>query len=149
MLRTTDWLEIEGKIKTEMLSPNTTYGAYMVLKISGRAYGLDSETAEVSVEVGDQISSIGKAYLGQRESSSKQKSSSSMTKIMVTSKGEDDERIPCEREDGWVEIELGEFFNGENCKDEVVKMSLKEVKGYQLKGGIIVEGIEVRPKLIK
>ncbi|GMY21814.1 F-box protein PP2-B15-like [Fagus crenata] len=50
----------------------------------------------------------------------------------------------CEREDGWMEIELGEFFSGEAYEE--VKMSLMEVKGYQLKGGLIIEGIEVKPK---
>jgi hypothetical protein len=43
-----------------------------------------------------------------------------------------------------LEIELGEFFSGEN--DEEVKMSLMEVKGHHLKGGLIIEGIEIRPK---
>lgn len=46
---------------------------------------------------------------------------------------------------GLVEVELGKFFNGV-CDDDEVKMSLKEVKGYELKGGVMVEGIEVRPK---
>ena len=49
-----------------------------------------------------------------------------------------------EREDGWLEIELIEFFSGE--VNEEVKMTLMEVKGYQLKGGLVIEGIEVRPK---
>ncbi|KAK7839770.1 f-box protein pp2-b10 [Quercus suber] len=53
------------------------------------------------------------------------------------------EGISNERKDGWMEIELGKFFSGE--ANEEVKMSLMEVKGYQLKGGIIIEGIEVRP----
>jgi hypothetical protein len=57
---------------------------------------------------------------------------------------EGDGRVASEREDGWLEIELGEFFSGEN--DEEVKMSLMEVKGHHLKGGLIIEGIEVRPK---
>ena len=57
---------------------------------------------------------------------------------------EGDNRVLNKREDGWMEIELGEFFNGEG--DEEVKMSLKEIKGHQLKGGLIIEGIEVRPK---
>lgn len=154
VLRTSNWLEIEGKIKTKMLSQNTMYGAYLIMKISDRAYGLDSEAAEIAVEIGGhQVSkgSKGKAYLG-----SKQKSNSSILvdgmKMMVTSKlinkGDENEQIPCEKEQGWVEIELGKFFNGV-CGDDddvhEVKMSLKEVKGYQLKGGIIVEGIEVRP----
>ena len=53
--------------------------------------------------------------------------------------------IPMRREDGWMEIEMGEFFCGE--ADEEVLMSLMEV-GYQLKGGLIVEGVEIRPKII-
>lgn len=148
VLRTSNWLEIEGKIKTKMLSQNTMYGAYLIMKISDRAYGLDSEAAEISIEIGGRQASKGKAYLG-----SKQKSDSSVLvdgmEMMVTSKlidkGGENEQIPCEKEDGWVEIELGKFFNGV-CDDDEVKMSLKEVKGYQLKGGIIVEGMEVRPK---
>ena len=54
------------------------------------------------------------------------------------------QRTSNERENGWMEIELGEFFSGE--ANEEVKMSLMEVKGYQLKGGLVIEGIEVRPK---
>lgn len=140
VLRTSNWLEIEGKIKTKMLSQNTMYGAYLIMKISDRAYGLDSEAAEISIEIGGRQASKGKAYLG-----SKQKSDSSVLvdgmEMMVTSKlidkGGENEQIPCEKEDGWVEIELGKFFNGV-CDDDEVKMSLKEVKGYQLKGGIMI-----------
>ena len=35
-----------------------------------------------------------------------------------------------------MEIELGEFFSGE--ANEEVKMSLMEIKGYQLKGGLVI-----------
>jgi len=51
--------------------------------------------------------------------------------------------VATKREDGWMEIKVGEFFSGE--KEEEVTMSLMEVS-YPLKGGLIVEGIEVRPK---
>ena len=54
-LRTTCWLEIHGKISTQILSPNTRYGAYLIMKISNRAYGLDSIPSEVSVEVGNEV----------------------------------------------------------------------------------------------
>ncbi|KAK9219225.1 hypothetical protein WN943_007866 [Citrus x changshan-huyou] len=47
---------------------------------------------------------------------------------------------------GGSKLSFGKFFNGACDDDDEVKMSLKEVKGYQLKGGVIVEGIEVRPK---
>lgn len=63
-----------------------------------------------------------------------------MEKLVV----EGDGQRPSKREDGWMEIELGEFFVGE--EGEEVIMKLMEVKGYQLKGGLIIEGIEVRPK---
>ena len=65
VLRTTNWLEIEGKIKTGMLSSNTKYGAYLVIKIRNNAYGLDSEKAELSVQVGDDHDQAwtGSAYL--------------------------------------------------------------------------------------
>nr|KJB72131.1 hypothetical protein B456_011G160600 [Gossypium raimondii] len=50
-----------------------------------------------------------------------------------------------ERVDGWLEIEMGEFFNGfEN--DRTVEFSLREDHDDQPKRGLIVQGIELRPK---
>lgn len=117
VLRATDWLEIRGSIKSQKLTPNTKYGAYLILKISDRAYGLDSMPSELTLEMGNQQQQKRKKLV---------------------------EGVLSEREDGWMEIELGEFFNGENY--EVVKMSLMEVKGCHLKGGLVIEGIELRPK---
>ncbi|XP_041020355.1 F-box protein PP2-B15-like [Juglans microcarpa x Juglans regia] len=146
-LRTTNWLEIHGRIKTQNLSPNTTYGAYLVLKIYDRAYGLDSIPSEISVSVGDKICN-GTAYLRQGDRKKQQMESLFyMNRVEMLRKrvGEGDGReVPRERDDGWMEIELGEFFSGEDSEE--VKMSLMEVKGYQLKGGLVIEGIEVRPK---
>ncbi|XP_024003691.1 F-box protein VBF isoform X2 [Eutrema salsugineum] len=59
--------------------------------------------------------------------------------------GDGKRREPKGRDDGWMEIELGEFETRQGEDDEV-SMSLTEVKGYQLKGGIVIDGIEVRPK---
>ena len=61
-LRTTCWLEIRGKINTQILSSNTRYGAYLIMKISNRAYGLDSIPSEVSIEVRNKVGN-GMAYL--------------------------------------------------------------------------------------
>ncbi|XP_022746686.1 F-box protein PP2-B15-like [Durio zibethinus] len=133
VLRTTDWLEIRGNIRTQMLTPNSTYGAYLIMKISDRAYGLDSMSSEITVEVGNQQVSCSSVVLEHHQESKKQ------MEMWKSSEG-----IVSEREDGWMEIELGQFFTGEN--DEEVKMSLMEVKGCHLKGGLVIEGIEVRPK---
>ncbi|KAJ6380337.1 hypothetical protein OIU76_016908 [Salix suchowensis] len=105
--------------------------------------------SEISVEVGNNRGSRNTAYLRlAKEHARKQQMESliygnrmQMLKSMVA---EGDGRVPSERDDGWLELELGEFFNGGN--DDEVKMSLMEVKGHHLKGGLIIEGIEVRPK---
>lgn len=115
------WLEISAKMNTQMLSPNTNYGAYLVVKFARRAFGLDSIPSDVSVEVGD-YKSRGTIYLRQNGSPEG-----------VFYRG-----------DGWTEIELGSFYSDGNDKE--MKMSLREVKGEHLKGGLIVEGIEIRPK---
>ncbi|KAL0357293.1 UNVERIFIED_CONTAM: F-box protein PP2-B15 [Sesamum calycinum] len=47
------WLDIRGKINTRMLSPNTTYGAYLVIQLAKRAFGLGVLPFEISIEVGD------------------------------------------------------------------------------------------------
>ncbi|XVF06004.1 hypothetical protein REPUB_Repub06bG0010500 [Reevesia pubescens] len=136
VLRTTDWLEIRGNIKTQMLTPNTNYGAYLIMKISDRAYGLDIMPIEITIEVGNQQVSCNNVFLRHQKSKKR---------VEMWKPIEDYQQgIVSEREDGWMEIELGEFFSGEN--NEEVKMTLMEVKGWHLKGGIVIEGIELRPK---
>jgi hypothetical protein len=58
---------------------------------------------------------------------------------------ENNGQYPKKRGDGWLEIELGEFFCKEG-EDRELEMSVQEVKGGDWKGGLIVEGIEIRPK---
>ncbi|KAE8678112.1 Tetratricopeptide repeat-like superfamily protein [Hibiscus syriacus] len=118
VLRITDWLEVRGNVRTQTLSPNTSYGVYLVMQVSERAYGLDLMPLEMRLEVGNQVYCRSVFLEGKKQMS--------------------------EREDGWMEIEFGYFFSGD--KDEVVKMSLMEVKGCHLKGGLVIEGIEFRPK---
>ncbi|XP_047262079.1 F-box protein PP2-B1-like, partial [Capsicum annuum] len=55
-------------------------------------------------------------------------------------------RCPQLRDDGWFEIELGEFYI-EN-EDDCIEMSFKEVKDcVSSKEGLIVEGIKIRPRM--
>ncbi|KAL6964705.1 hypothetical protein U1Q18_035763 [Sarracenia purpurea var. burkii] len=146
-LITISWLEIQGKINTLLLSPNTTYGAYLVVDFADRAYGLDSLPSEVSVEVGN-YHRRGSIYLRPFERSRILDRIEGQSRRREAVKGEGSGGVRLEvREDGWSEIELGEFFNGgDGSEREVLKMSLKEVKGGHLKGGLLVEGIELRPK---
>ncbi|KAF5206045.1 F-box protein pp2-b15 [Thalictrum thalictroides] len=147
-LRTISWLEIMGKINAGMLSSKTTYIAYLVFKIADRAYGLDSIPSETLVQVGNQAACAGTTYLG-HQNSQKQKLEqlyfSNRMQVLKSRVKEGNAKVPKDRKDGWMEIELGEFFI-DNGDEGEVKMSLMEIKGSHLKGGLIVEGIEVRPK---
>lgn len=145
------WLEIQGKLKTRILTPNTSYAVYLIMKVSHREYGLDSAPCEVSVEVANRVQSSGRAYLClQRYDENKHNETLQLhgNRMVGNYKMVQDEEIavPSKREDGWMEIEVGEFFCGGEA-DEEVKMGVMEV-GYQLKGGLIIEGIEIRPKQV-
>lgn len=50
---------------------------------------------------------------------------------------------PKKREDGWMEAELGEFFNEKGCYE--VELSVIEIKSPYWKCGLIIQGIEFRP----
>lgn len=124
------WLQICGRISSSLLSPNTTYGAYIVFQLAKRAYGFGMMPLEVEVKVGKY----------------KTRGTVCMNEDHCTGLGleREDEGGIVTRSDGWLEVQLGEFYN-DGSGDEV-KMELKETKGTHLKAGLIVNGIELRPK---
>lgn len=131
-----------------MLSPDIVHEAHLIVKFVDRAYGLDILPSKVSVEVGD-VKSEGTVRLRQHETKkqclettwfSNQVEASTSMGFRGT-----EERVPCKRADGWTEIELGNFYN-HGSGDAEVKMCLQEVAGTHLKAGLVVEGIELRPK---
>ncbi|XP_024003684.1 F-box protein VBF isoform X1 [Eutrema salsugineum] len=151
-LITTDRLEINGKIQTGVLSPNTRYRAYLILKVTKQAFGLDLVPAETWIKskngkivknttylccLDEKKQQMKRLLYGNREER--------MAMTVDAICGDGKRREPKGRDDGWMEIELGEFETRQGEDDEV-SMSLTEVKGYQLKGGIVIDGIEVRPK---
>uniref|UniRef100_A0A0D2ZQ00 F-box domain-containing protein n=1 Tax=Brassica oleracea var. oleracea TaxID=109376 RepID=A0A0D2ZQ00_BRAOL len=145
--------QTKSKEKENKFCLNTRYGAYLIVKVSKHAYGLDLVPAEVCMKSSNGRTVKNKVYLCCLDEKKQQmkrllygnrEERMAMTVGMV---GADHEkrREPKGRDDGWMEIELGEFETREGEDDEV-NMSLTEVKGYQLKGGIVIDGIEVRPK---
>nr|GMC91536.1 F-box protein PP2-B15-like [Ipomoea batatas] len=141
------WLEINGNINTRMLSPNTTYGAYFIFKLAGRAFGLNSLPPQISIKLAN-YQSDRIVYLCQKSYNKQAMEQLFMLNRVEALRSklvhEGEECVICERDDGWLEIEMGEFYNDGSEKE--VEMSLREVKGVHLKGGLIVEGIELRPK---
>ncbi|KAK9140421.1 hypothetical protein Scep_010102 [Stephania cephalantha] len=131
------WLEIIGKIETRMLSPKTIYKAYLVIKFGDGMYGLQRSPANVSVSVGGNASGSKRLVYMCTEDDAH------ITNLRTRSL-ELEGKFPKNREDGWMEIEMGELFNHEG-EDGEVKMTLTETKGGHWKGGLIVLGIELRP----
>ncbi|KAL0375787.1 UNVERIFIED_CONTAM: F-box protein PP2-B15 [Sesamum calycinum] len=117
-----------------MLSPSTTYGAYLIIQLLDRAFGLDTVLSEVSIEVG--------SYRMQRPIYLKRDHCRREGREVLR-RGEEEEVVRA-RGDGWLEVELGEFYN--NGSEKEVKMWFRETKGVHLKGGLLVQGIELRPK---
>jgi len=123
------------------------------MNVGDGAYGVEFVPSKVSVSVGKKVRR-GRAYLGCKDEKKCKMESlfygNRRDRMGNAAFGEEGEGIsvPLKREDGWwMEIELGEFFIGEGEADEEITMNLREVS-YQLKGGLVIEGVEVRPKHI-
>ena len=128
------WLEMTGSIDSGLLSKKTWYTAYMVFKLASGAYGLNSPPQKVSVSLG--------TY-----------SSDRVITLQQDDDGDDDEQEEEEeqgkrklRDDGWMEIDLGDFYNDEGDKGEV-SIHLSQCEALHFKHGLLIEGLEFRPKI--
>ncbi|KAJ9703202.1 hypothetical protein PVL29_004831 [Vitis rotundifolia] len=144
------WLEIKGKINTGMLSSRTNYVVFLVFQRDDRFYGLKNVPVESSVGMVGGETTKRVIYLDtpQVESSKDpdhdfgerflhhENGISSMSGSPASLK---------KRIDGWYEVELGEFFSGEGEGKEL-EISVMEVKSGNWKSGLLIEGIEIRPK---
>ncbi|CAI9117834.1 OLC1v1019319C1 [Oldenlandia corymbosa var. corymbosa] len=142
------WLDIQGKMPSQMLSLRTTYAAYLIFRVIENSYGLDV-VAKASVQFSAVINNDN---LLEPETSS--------VYLIHSPRGERylrrwyrrhrrpvqqiHGRVPLLRTDGWMELLLGEFFNDEGNRD--IEMKLSETSILNWKKGLIVEGIELRTK---
>ncbi|XP_009379693.3 F-box protein PP2-B10-like [Pyrus x bretschneideri] len=137
-LRFVWWLEIRGKIETRILSPSTVYQAYLVFKLSAMADGFDHDDP-LDVKVG---------LLGEEEAGNKRTVFLDQEEVerrrQKTPVGTSETQYPKKRTDGWLEVEMGEFFCPGEEDGAIIEMTCMEVK--RIKRGLIVQGIEVRPK---
>ncbi|XP_030461255.2 F-box protein At2g02240-like [Syzygium oleosum] len=161
------WLEIRGTISSRMLSPGTRYAAYLVFKSTPASYGFEFQSVEVGAGfAGDEAGKRERSVYLSRENNTRGPQprrrfgrigfhalltpfelvnedcdGGSPTPSPADANGD----YPKERRDGWSEIELGEFFTKDG-EDGEVEMSVLETKGGNWKAGLVVEGIEIRPK---
>ncbi|XP_019198334.1 PREDICTED: putative F-box protein PP2-B12 [Ipomoea nil] len=155
------WFEIHGKINTKMLSPDTNYAAYLVFTARPGITGFESQPVEVSVRIGEREATTRTVYLDpyldpkgrmlpRRRALRIGPFLNRTLQNANAAAPENNGECPKKRDDAWMEVELGEIFvrDGEE-EDECIDISLKEVKGGHWKSGIIVLGIEIRPKWSK
>ncbi|KAJ6732201.1 hypothetical protein OIU79_003346 [Salix purpurea] len=150
-LITVCWLEIRGKINTSMLSPSILYTANLVFKFSIEAYGLDDQPVEVAMKLdGDKICAHTVCWNEERRRGQQFRTARRPVDLFNFScrryvpARESDGHYPKRRGDGWLEIELGDFFCMEG-EDGELEMRVFDGTNYW-KHGLIVEGIEIRPK---
>ncbi|XP_062003902.1 putative F-box protein PP2-B12 [Rosa rugosa] len=146
-LRFVCWLEIRGRIETRMLSPSTTYKAYLVYKLTKRTYGLDWPAV---VTVGARAYGFDYECPGLKEITAGIKH----TAILVPQRKIEGQlarhheinevKFPNEsRADGWLEMELGEF----HCQgDEDGELEMIFCETSMGKSGLLVQGMDVRPE---
>ncbi|KAM1052239.1 hypothetical protein ACFX19_034277 [Malus domestica] len=130
------WLEIRGKIDTRILSPSTVYKAYLVFMLSERARGFDRDDP-LEVKVG---------LFGEEQTSSKRIVFLGRQNITGRPMEIDETQYPKKRPDGWLEVEIGEFFCPGEEDGGLMEMTCMDVDLHRMKRGLIVQGIEVRPK---
>ncbi|XP_059440268.1 putative F-box protein PP2-B12 [Corylus avellana] len=138
------WLEIRGKINTCMLSRATLYTAYLVFNLSSKSRGFVNLPIEAAVRWHKRMVFLDVKQEGVRVFNPR----AGMGSFQELRWREGDGECPKKRGDGWLEIELGDFFNGGDDDDDEVEISVLEVKAGMLKSGLIVQGIEIRPKRV-
>ncbi|WJZ87490.1 hypothetical protein VitviT2T_006864 [Vitis vinifera] len=116
-------LKIKGKMKSRMLSPSTTYVGYLLFKVAS--------PEEVCVRWGWNAGLGGYGGDFRRVHTSEQQQ-------------QYEEEVPHMRKDGWLELEMGSFFNDKNEDDEL-EMEMRNFHIRTPKSGLILEGVELRP----
>ncbi|KAK0583170.1 hypothetical protein LWI29_034242 [Acer saccharum] len=116
--------EIGGKITTSLLSPMTTYAAYLLFAENTICWVYD-DPVEVSIGLAGSNNGQNRTVYIHREKQDR----------------EDDGFYLKIRADGWLETELSEFFNGGDEEDELL-ITIKS----KMKVGLLIRGIEIRPQ---
>ncbi|XBI86704.1 hypothetical protein VPH35_094606 [Triticum aestivum] len=128
-LNSVTWLEISGSIHTDMLTPDSKYGAYLVFKRTQNFSGFNYPIQKATLYFGQIMEYTSPVLLGEN----------------WTPPPELGVAQPQRRADGWMEISLGHFHTSGNPFYAVMSFSLMETEGeVTQKRGLIVHGIEIR-----
>ncbi|KAF8015422.1 hypothetical protein BT93_H1047 [Corymbia citriodora subsp. variegata] len=140
------WFEIRGTISSCMLSPGTLYAAYLVFNYTKIFQGFDFPSVKVGVGfAGDEAGKLAPDGTAPKPAPANPALAPAQRALAELAPAKGNGNYPKERRDGWLEIELGEFLTKDG-EDGEVEMSVMETKGAHWKSGLVVEGIEIRPK---
>ncbi|CAN6856642.1 unnamed protein product, partial [Brassica oleracea] len=134
------WFDIGDGMHTRYLSPRTHYSVYIVFKTKNGCPNLGDSPVDVGVGlVGQEPSQkliyfIGPPGRGRGRRRRRETETRDVTR-------------PEAREDGWMEAELGEFYNDSCCDD--ISFSIIKTNTPHWKSGLIVQGIEFRPAKVR
>lgn len=118
-------LDIKANIETKNLSQGTTYAAYLVYQLSQFKSGFGRSPIVLRINYRKcGVMSVHSVILDP-------------TPLRARHRG-----------DGWMEIEMGCQFLIEQGDDDDDAVECSVTEGSNLKSGLIVEGIELRPKHI-
>ncbi|XP_038972056.1 F-box protein PP2-B11-like [Phoenix dactylifera] len=136
------WFDIGGRIDCQLLSLRTTYAAYLVFKFASGSFGLGPPPQLASVKLGAYASEINVCL----QDDGNGNDGDDLEEGRRRRRRRRRRRQRRLRDDGWMEIELGEFYNDEGNGGDV-EMGLMEVRALHWKSGLIVQGLQVRPKI--
>jgi hypothetical protein len=119
---------INCTVKSQMLSPDTEYGCYLVFKLSEYCQGL-----HCPVKVRD--------ILHQENNETEFVYFITPSPLNV----HDITQFPKQREDGWMEIQLCNFNSTHESKDGSLSIDMKFTSLEGIMSGLIVCGLEFRP----
>ncbi|OMO88398.1 hypothetical protein COLO4_20275 [Corchorus olitorius] len=130
-------LDVKGKAELKILSSKTNYAAYLVFKMVRDRHGFRHTPVELGVSINN---NPGTAASGEEVQMQ-------MRSVILDPPSKATQQAR-ERGDGWMEIKMGEFFNecGDQHGNGTVEFHLREVHDNQPKRGLIIQGIELRPK---
>ncbi|XP_042389408.1 putative F-box protein PP2-B12 [Zingiber officinale] len=122
------WLEIVSSIDSRLLSQKTMYTAYMIYKLNPDSYGLDSNSQKASIKLG---------------------AHSQENRVSLEPDDEEDEEEEEEkqiqlREDGWLEMVLGEIYNDQGDEGDI-EIKFLDTEELHWKKGLVFAGFEIRP----
>ncbi|KAF8392024.1 hypothetical protein HHK36_022364 [Tetracentron sinense] len=122
------------------LSPGTNYGAYFVFKFAKKTSGHDQNSMKFDIGLNESRAN-GNSFLdpqGKLREEHRNSQEGDLERWLQRER-----ELPRTRADGWLELEMIEFFNN-NQGDVKLDSHISDIRSHR-KSGLIIQGIEVRP----